>query len=258
MNVAPSPLPLLIDTHCHFDPEDDAADLLREAHATAVRVIAVGGGATLNATAKASGTLFTQGFDWAHPFIPEDATLDDNILAVGEMGFDFHYEQGEEVAARQRDAFIAQSEIARARHLPIIVHTREADAITLETLRELALPDTGVIHSYTGDLAMARSLLDLGYFISLSGIVTFRNADPLREVAKFLPADRILVETDTPYLAPVPLRGKRNRPAYVRKTAEFIAALRGTTLEAFAAQTTLNAKTLFNLPESFLTCHASS
>ncbi len=252
MSTPDAQLPLLVDTHCHFDPEDSPADLLQEATDLRVRVIAVGGGEVLNATAKTSGTLFTQGYDWAHPLPETPAELDKDILAVGEMGFDFHYEQGESVARRQRETFIYQAEIARARMLPIIVHTREADTITVETLRALALPKTGVIHSYTGDIALARILLDLGYFISLSGIVTFRNADQLREVAKFLPDDRILVETDTPYLAPVPLRGKRNRPAYVRKTAEFIAALRGTTLEAFAETTTQNAKSLFALPESFL------
>ncbi len=250
--MKPEEMPLLVDTHCHFDPEDDAADLLREATAQRVRVIAVGGGEVLNRTAQASGTLFTQGYDWAHPEVPEQATLAEGIVAVGEMGFDFHYESGEGVAARQREAFVAQAEMARARDLPIVVHTREADAITVETLRALALPRTGVIHSYTGDIPLARTFLDLGYFISLSGIVTFRNADRLREVAKFLPDDRILIETDTPYLAPVPLRGKRNRPAYVRHTAEMLAALRGTTLEAFAETTTRNAKVLFNLPESFL------
>ncbi len=241
--------PLLIDTHCHFAPEDDASALLAEAEAHAVKVIAVGGGSVLNQTAKATGATFTQGYDWLPTHAPEEQPFqfDEAIVAVGEMGFDFHYESGPEVAAYQRERFIAQAEVARARALPIIVHTREADAITLETLRMLDLPKAGVIHSYTGNAELARHFLDLGYFISFSGIVTFRNADMLRETAKYVPADRILVETDSPYLAPVPLRGKRNHPAYVRYVADFLAALRGETSERFAATTTANAQTLFAL-----------
>ncbi len=253
MQPLPRQQPLLIDTHCHFSSEDNAAELLAEATAQDVRVIAVGGGSVLNQTAAATGAPFTQGYDWCKP-TPEDEpfTFAPEIVAVGEMGFDFHYESGDDVAAFQRERFIAQAEVARARALPIIVHTREADEITVETLQQLALPKTGVIHSYTGNIALARKFLDLGYFISFSGIVTFRNADMLRESAKFVPDDRILVETDTPYLAPVPLRGKRNRPAYVRKTAEFLAALRGDTCEHFAALTTQNAQRLFNLPSELL------
>lgn len=245
-----TPYPPLIDTHCHFEPEDDASALVAEARAEGVGVIAVGGSPALNATASACGVPFAIGFDWsceaeAPPTLPPPGKAP--LVAIGELGFDFHYAQGPDVAARQRANFERQAALARARGLPVIVHTREADGITYETLRALALPRAGVIHSYTGGIPFARRLLDLGYSISFSGIVTFRNADALREVARFVPDDRILVETDAPYLAPVPLRGRRNHPAYVRATADFLASLRGVSREAFADLTTQNAKRLFAL-----------
>ncbi|MCR1761254.1 TatD family hydrolase, partial [Pseudomonas aeruginosa] len=127
------------------------------------------------------------------------------------------------------------------------VHTREARADTLALLREAALPQAGVLHCFTEDWEMARSALDLGFYISLSGIVTFRNADALREVARQVPADRLLVETDSPYLAPIPHRGKPNLPEYVRDVAEFLATLRGVSLETLAEQTTANFHRLFPL-----------
>ncbi|MBF3273418.1 hydrolase TatD, partial [Pseudomonas aeruginosa] len=130
---------------------------------------------------------------------------------------------------------------------PVIVHTREARADTLALLREAALPQAGVLHCFTEDWEMARSALDLGFYISLSGIVTFRNADALREVARQVPADRLLVETDSPYLAPIPHRGKPNLPEYVRDVAEFLATLRGVSLETLAEQTTANFHRLFPL-----------
>ncbi len=129
----------------------------------------------------------------------------------------------------------------------MIVHTREARADTLALLREAALPQAGVLHCFTEDWEMARSALDLGFYISLSGIVTFRNADALREVARQVPADRLLVETDSPYLAPIPHRGKPNLPEYVRDVAEFLATLRGVSLETLAEQTTANFHRLFPL-----------
>ncbi|MBF3172227.1 hydrolase TatD, partial [Pseudomonas aeruginosa] len=125
--------------------------------------------------------------------------------------------------------------------------TREARADTLALLREAALPQAGVLHCFTEDWEMARSALDLGFYISLSGIVTFRNADALREVARQVPADRLLVETDSPYLAPIPHRGKPNLPEYVRDVAEFLATLRGVSLETLAEQTTANFHRLFPL-----------
>jgi TatD DNase family protein len=237
--------PPLIDTHCHFDHAEVLQPWLSEAAAANVTVIAIGGNATMNATAAASGTWFTQGYDWSSdPILPLPEVLPKQV-GIGELGFDFHYEQGPAALARQRENFDRQADLARRTGLPIIVHTREADAATFEALKAADLPGRGVIHSYTGGIPFARQLLDLGYFISLSGIVTFRNADALRETAKFIPEDRLLVETDAPYLAPVPFRGQTNRPVNVRTTADFIAALRGLSTVDFAALTTANAKRCF-------------
>jgi TatD DNase family protein len=167
------------------------------------------------------------------------------VVAIGETGLDYHYEP--EAAALQQQAFRLHLEAARLTGKPVIVHTREARADTLALLREAALPQAGVLHCFTEDWEMARAALDLGFYISLSGIVTFRNADALREVARQVPADRLLVETDSPYLAPVPHRGKPNLPQYVREVAEFLAELRGVAFEDFARQTTDNFLRLFPL-----------
>lgn len=242
-------LPWLIDTHCHFEPEDDSAALLSEAARAYVQVLAVGGSPALNASAEAAGTAFAQGYDWSWeaPTPPPALTLKPGLVAIGELGFDLHYAQGRAVEARQQALFYPQADFARTHHLPVIIHTREADELTLDALRSVDLPQTGVIHSFTGSYPFAKRLLDLGYFISFSGILTFRNATALREVARALPLDRLLVETDCPYLAPVPLRGRRNRPAYIRETAVALAALRGLSPEALAEQTTQNARQLFPL-----------
>lgn len=240
--------PLLIDTHCHFDPEDDAPALIAAAEAESVQVIAVGGSDALNATAKTAGVPFALGYDWSctEADAPEITPLP-GMVAVGELGFDFSRGSSPEIAEHQHRLFVPQAELARTQGLPVIIHTRDADDFTLARLREADLPKAGVIHSYTGSAGLAKAFLDLGYYISFSGIVTFRNADALRAVAKVIPEDRILVETDCPYLTPVPLRGRRNTPAYVRHTADFIAALRGITSVDFAALTTANARRLFAL-----------
>lgn len=238
-------LPLLLDTHCHFDPEDNARELLEEAAAQRVGVLAVGGNAVNNQTALDSGAPCACGYDWSCTGVEPTLTRHERMVAVGELGFDFHHGYSPEIEADQRERFAVQAEFARREGLPVIIHTREADAVTESALREADLPKTGVIHSFTGDRHVARTLLDLGYFISFSGIVTFRNADLLRDTAKYVPLDRLLVETDSPYLAPVPLRGRRNRPAYVRETVQFLAALRGMTTEDFAALTVANAKRCF-------------
>ncbi|MBC9251330.1 hydrolase TatD [Pseudomonas alcaligenes] len=167
------------------------------------------------------------------------------VVAIGETGLDYHYEP--EAAELQQQSFRLHLEAAKVTGKPVIVHTREARADTLALLREAALPQAGVLHCFTEDWDMARAALDLGFYISLSGIVTFRNADALREVARKVPADRLLVETDSPYLAPIPYRGKANLPQYVREVAEFLAMVRGERFEDLAAQTTANFKRLFPL-----------
>lgn len=168
-----------------------------------------------------------------------------HVVAIGETGLDYHYEP--EAAELQQASFRLHLDAARITGKPVIVHTRAARADTLALLREADLPQAGVLHCFTENWDMARAALDLGFYISLSGIVTFRNAEPLREVARRVPADRLLVETDSPYLAPVPHRGKANLPQYVREVAEFLAELRGVALETLAEQTTANFRRLFPL-----------
>src|SRR3546814_139424 len=153
-----------------------------------------------------------------------------HVVAIGETVLDYHYEP--EAAQMPQPSFRLPLEAYRLTGKPVIVHTRAARADTLDLLREAALPQAGVLHCFTEDWDMAKAALDLGFYISLSGIVTFRNADALRDVARRVPADRLLVETDSPYLAPVPHRGKANLPQYVREVAEFVAELRGVPFEA--------------------------
>lgn len=167
------------------------------------------------------------------------------VVAVGETGLDYYYQT--ETAALQQDSFRMHLQAAAHSGKPVVVHTRDARADTLALLREAALPQAGVMHCFTEDWDMARACLDLGYYISFSGIVTFRNADALREVALKVPADRLLVETDSPYLAPIPHRGKKNVPGHVADVAAFLAELRGEPLEQLTAQTTENFKRLFPL-----------
>lgn len=168
-----------------------------------------------------------------------------HVVAIGETGLDYHYEP--EAAELQRQAFRLHLQAAQLTGKPVIVHTREARADTLTLLREAALPQAGVLHCFTEDWPMAKAALDLGFYISLSGIVTFRNADALRDVARQVPADRLLIETDAPYLAPIPHRGKPNLPEYVRDVAEFLAPLRGVDVDTLAEQTTQNFQRLFPL-----------
>ena len=168
------------------------------------------------------------------------------ICAVGETGLDFHYHP--ETADAQCALFAAQLRLADEWRLPIILHTREADEATLRVLDETPWHGDGlrgVIHCFTGDKAFAAQLLDRQFMISFSGIVTFRNADMLRESAAFVPDDRLLIETDSPFLAPVPQRGKRNEPAFVTHVADCLARVRDTTAEHIAELTWRNAERLF-------------
>jgi TatD DNase family protein len=172
------------------------------------------------------------------------------VVAIGETGLDYHYQP--ETAALQQAAFRLHLQAAELTNKPVIVHTRQAQADTLALLREAALPQAGVLHCFTESWEMAEQALDLGFYISFSGIVTFRNAEALREVAKKVPADRLLVETDSPYLAPVPHRGKANLPEYVREVAEYLARLRGVSYPELAEQTADNFKRLFPLSRAGL------
>jgi TatD DNase family protein len=168
------------------------------------------------------------------------------VIAIGECGLDYYYDNSDRAAQRER--FDAHIEAARQTGLPLVVHTREAEEDTAEIL-ERAVKDkgvTGVLHCFTGSAELARKGLDLGFYVSLSGIVTFKNAAELQETAKWLPADQMLVETDSPFLAPVPHRGQKCEPAFVADTAAFVAALRGESVEQLAEATTDNFFKLFH------------
>ena len=167
------------------------------------------------------------------------------VIAIGECGLDYYYDKSDRTA--QRDRFQAHIDAARETSLPLVVHTREAESDTAEILSTAVREGgvTGVLHCFTGSAELARKGLDLGFYISLSGIVTFKNAQDLQQTAKWLPNDRILVETDSPFLAPVPHRGQKCEPAFVTDTARFVANLRGEDTDRFAETTTSNFFKLF-------------
>jgi TatD DNase family protein len=186
----------------------------------------------------------------AHPDLGAAALVEaadhPRVIAIGECGLDYYYDKSDRHA--QRDRFQAHIDAARQTGLPLVVHTREAEDDTAEILgaavREGGV--TGVLHCFTGSPELARRGLDLGFYISLSGIVTFKNAADLQHTARKLPLDRVLVETDSPFLAPVPHRGKKCEPAFVADTASFVAELRGEDPEEFAEATSANFFKLFS------------
>lgn len=256
---------MLVDSHCHLDRLDLATyDNSLDAVLDAARARGVGHFLCIGISMNNAATVraYTQQYadvDCSVGVHPLDlvrggeptlewllSELDHpGVVAVGETGLDYYYQT--ETAAMQQESFRLHLEAARISHKPVVVHTRDAKADTLSLLTEAQLPQAGVMHCFTEDWDMAKACLDLGYYISFSGIVTFRNADALREVALKVPADRLLVETDSPYLAPIPHRGKPNFPGHVADVAAFLAELRGESLEQLSAQTTANFKTLFPL-----------
>ena len=166
------------------------------------------------------------------------------IVAVGEIGLDYHWED-ECPREKQKEVLIAQLELAKKHDLPVVIHDREAHGDMMDILRKYK--PKGVVHCFSGSAELAQETVKLGMYIGLGGVVTFKNARHSVEVAKTIPLDRLLTETDAPYMAPVPMRGKRNEPAFVRYVAEKAAALRGLTLAEVAAATTRNAETLYGL-----------
>jgi TatD DNase family protein len=186
----------------------------------------------------------TTGIDDPFFAIVGDAARTGRIAAIGETGLDFFHRT--EYKAEQRTVFVRYAQLAQETSLPLIVHCREAFPELFDILRDFGTSVRGVLHCFTGTKDEAKVLLDLGWYISLSGIVTFPKSEPLREVARFLPLDRLLIETDSPFLAPQPQRGHRNEPAFMRYTAEAVAALKGTSFEEIATITSRNAKELFH------------
>lgn len=253
------------DTHAHFygeTPAFEIASIMERALAAGVdQLIAVGGSAELNsgavsvAKAYPARTRLALGFDRDQTTCADPETLVEtlrmlakevSLCAVGETGLDFHYHP--ETADAQCALFAAQLMLADEWQCPIIIHTREADEQTLRVLDSTPWRGRGlrgVVHCFTGDKAFAAQLLDRQLAISFSGIVTFRNADKLRESVAFVPDDRLLIETDSPFLAPVPLRGQRNEPAFVRHVASCLAQVRHTDEASIARLTTQNAESLF-------------
>ena len=259
--------PALVDSHCHVgEPEfdGDREDVLARAAAAGVStLVCVGatGRVEQNAAALALAgrrepvaIVASVGIHPHHASTGDDAaftvleelTRAPGVVAVGETGLDFHYNFSPPAA--QKAAFARTVALARAVRLPVVVHVRDAHTAAAAILAaEDASAVGGVIHCFTGDADDARRYLDLGFHISISGIVTFKNADPLRHAVKTIPLDRLLVETDAPYLAPIPHRGRRNEPAHVRVVAESVAAVRGQSFDEIAAATSDNARRLFRL-----------
>lgn len=234
----------LFDTHAHFtQTKEEIAAIIERANKSGVaRIMAVGGSEELNrgvAIAAECSRGVYRAIGWDREQVNRELPELDyrGIDAVGEIGLDYYYSK--EARKMQLDLMAMQLERASSLDLPVVIHTREADDDTLGLLKDI--PSRGIIHCFTGSAQFCRKLLDLGFYISYSGIVTFRLADNVRESAKIVPDDRILIETDSPYLSPVPLRGKTNEPAHIVHTARFLAALRETTEELFAVLTCDNA-----------------
>jgi len=258
---------MLTDTHCHVQVQDYQADrpavLQRARDAGVATLICVGydlptstaAARLAQAQADEVGSPRLYASVGLHPHDAHDLTpalLDElralsqteGMVAVGECGLDYY--RNLSTPEEQRRAFVAQIELATELRLPLIVHDREAHQEVYQLLREHGAK-RGVMHCFSGDWDFARRCLDLGFFISLAGPVTFKNPRDLPDVARRVPTDALVLETDSPYLAPVPRRGTRNEPANVRYTAECVAALRGVELDQLAEQTSANATRLFNL-----------
>lgn len=254
---------MLVDSHAHIQGSEFAADLhdvIDRANAAGVeQIVVVGGAGELSSNEAAiavarsfSGLFATVGM---HPHDAKDVseedfrrlkdlTADPKVVAVGETGLDFYYDHSPRNL--QMEIFIRFIHMARETSLPLVVHNRDAHGEVADLVRSEGRGDLrGVIHCFTGDYEAAKTFLDLGFYISFTGIITFKNAEPLREVVRKLPLDRVLVETDAPYLAPVPHRGKRNEPSFVRFVAETVAQIKGLKLEEVAQATTRNAQELF-------------
>jgi TatD DNase family protein len=259
---------MFIDSHAHLEVSHyngDVAGVLARAQAAGVgRILAI-------ATGAGPGTLegairCADEYDWIYATVgihPHEAKLagendfeeirslatHSKVLAIGEIGLDYYYDHSPR--ERQREVFVRQIHIAKDLGMPIIVHSRDAEADTLEILqrdwRSTGLG--GVLHCHTGSLEMARAAIDMGFLVSFSGIITFKKSQALRDVAKALPNEKVLIETDSPYLAPEPHRGKTNEPAFVGEIARVLADVKGLTTEDIARITRFNFNRFFKLPD---------
>ena len=253
---------MLVDSHCHLDPEyfqEDLDEVIRRAHDNGIHKLMTISTklSTFPGVLKVAETyddvVCTVG---VHPHDVEaeaelskerllELTQHPKVVGIGETGLDYYYEHSPRDL--QKKAFDTHIQANLDSGLPLIVHCRDAMDDTVDCLREMGGGNaTGVIHCFSGTMGFARKVLDLGFYISLSGVLTFKNAEEIREVAKFAPMDRLLVETDSPFLAPVPHRGKRNEPAFTLHTAECLADIRGMNVTDIAKATTKNFERLFN------------
>ena len=251
-----------IDTHCHLDKLDSTAEeAVNEAKDAGVKrmlTISVDEPSldfVSNAVRQFPEVYGSVGF---HPHdasalsesllnkIRQLAQGDEKLIAIGEIGLDYHYLYSP--VEVQQQVFRQQLMLAEELNLPVVMHSREAEADTLNILKEIPVKSVGVAHSFTSSFEMARKLVEMGWYLGINGIVTFKNAEDLREVVRWLPLEKMLLETDSPFLAPIPFRGKPNKPAHIPVIAAFIAELRDISLQELAEQTNENAQRLFKFP----------
>lgn len=255
---------MFIDSHCHLDRLDlddfeqnldlviDNANQAQVSEMLCVSVTLNDFPSMVEKTAKYGNVYLSCGM---HPLNQDDIINEEQLLelsknkrviAIGETGLDYFY--APETKALQLDSFRKHIRIAKQLNKPLIIHTRDAQQDTLNIMKEEGADQIGgVLHCFTETLEMAEKAIEMGFYISFSGIVTFKNANALREVAKQIPDDKFFIETDSPYLSPVPYRGKQNQPAYVVEVAKHLASIRGQSLATIAELSTVNFKRLFSL-----------
>jgi TatD DNase family protein len=251
----------MIDTHCHLDMREFDADrdaVIRRAREAGFEAL-ITVGSNLEGTIRAMKIAEEYDFVYAaigiHPHDAKDFTEEiysdllewskkEKVVAIGETGLDYHYDHSPREV--QQEVFRRHLRLARESGLPVIIHTREAQEDTIRILKESGV-NNGVFHCFSGDAGMAEEAMEMGFYISLAGPVTFKKAAQLKEIARIIPDDYLLTETDAPYLSPEPLRGKRNEPAYMEHTLRHLAALRGISPDDAARITALNAKRLFGI-----------
>lgn len=254
----------LIDSHAHLDGEkfaDDRAAVIEHALASGVvKIITMGD--SLESSARS--VALTEEFESVYAAVgihPEEAqpmtaatdeqlaawAAQEKVVAIGEIGLDYYWEKDEEKRALQRAIFVRQLDLARQLRLPVCIHDREAHGDMMKILKTEGRGLRGVLHCYSGSWEMAAELLKGDWYFGIDGPLTYKNAAKLPEIVQRLPAERILVETDSPYLSPMPFRGKRNEPAHVLYVAKKAAELRGESLEAFARATRENTRELYGI-----------
>ncbi|MDR9826173.1 TatD family hydrolase [Vibrio sp. FNV 38] len=253
---------MFIDSHCHLDKLnyddlhtsiDDVIGKAREANVTDLLSVGVTMESFPNMLSMIEPYSQVSASCGVHPLdVESEFNLEqfkqyaqhEKVVAIGETGLDYHYQP--ETAQLQQERFIQQINVAVELNKPLIIHTRQAREDTLSLLREYGADRCGgVIHCFTEDLEFAEAAMALGFYISISGIVTFRQASELKEVVKAIPIEKLLIETDSPYLAPVPHRGKENQPAYVVEVAAYIAQLKGMSVSEVGQKTSENYRKLF-------------